>query len=220
MQFRSFNKIPRLNKECTITEKIDGSNVVVVVLDNKWINEYKYNGCPDSVCSPCYADRNEEVFRFISDYCLYEKDGTYVFAGSRQRWLKPGKQNDNFGFAGWVQTNAEQLINLGVGYHYGEWYGNGIQRRYGLDHKRFALFNTYKWTDNPDKPECCDVVPVLYKGTFDTEVVKVYLKSLIYEGSRMVKGFRKPEGLIVYHSAAKQYFKVLIENDDKPKNLV
>ena len=49
-----------------------------------------------------------------------------------------------FGFARWVETNRERLITLlGPGLHFGEWWGSGIQRGYGLTKgdKRFSLFN-------------------------------------------------------------------------------
>ena len=76
-------------------------------------------------------------------------DGT-VRAGSRSRWITP--EADNFGFARWVAEHAEELRALGIGYHYGEWWGAGIQRRYGLDHKRFSLFNVSLWADGAVRP--------------------------------------------------------------------
>src|SRR5687768_16084610 len=66
------------------------------------------------------------------------EDGT-VRAGSRTRWIAPG--DDNFAFAAWVDKNIDALRGLGPGFHYGEWWGAGIQRRYGLTEKRFSLFN-------------------------------------------------------------------------------
>src|SRR5687767_11177216 len=70
---------------------------------------------------------------------VVSEDGLTVTAQSRSTIITP--QNDNFGFAKWVQDNAEELKQLGPGYHYGEWWGCGIQRKYGLDEKRFSLFN-------------------------------------------------------------------------------
>ena len=65
------------------------------------------------------------------------EDFTTIRAGSRSRWITP--EDDNYGFARWVAANRDELLKLGPGYHYGEWWGAGIQRRYGLDHKRFSL---------------------------------------------------------------------------------
>src|SRR4051812_4307796 len=70
-------------------------------------------------------------------------DGLTVTAGSRSRWITP--EADNFGFARWVAEHAEELRALGPGFHFGEWWGSGIQRRYGLDEKRFSLFNVGRW---------------------------------------------------------------------------
>jgi hypothetical protein len=101
----------------------------------------------------------------------------------------------------------------------GEWYGRGIQRGYGLPDKRFALFNTARWTD--ERPACCDVVPVLTDTTGDrlNVEVRVALECLRNNGSRIAPGFMNPEGVVVYHSAAGTYFKALLENDEIPKGI-
>lgn len=39
-------------------------------------------------------------------------------------------------------------------------------------------------------------------------------------GSFAAPGFMRPEGIIVYHSASGHVFKVLLEDDDRPKGLV
>ncbi len=78
-----------------------------------------------------------------------------VYASSRKRWITPEK--DNFGFARWAEENKETLIaDLGPGMHYGEWWGQGIQRTYDWGEKRFSLFNVRRWgalTANED-PRC------------------------------------------------------------------
>lgn len=74
------------------------------------------------------------------------EDGEMLF-GSRSRWITP--EDDNFGFARWATGNREDLLKLGPGQHFGEWWGAGIQRRYGLTEKRFSLFNVSRWSD-PD----------------------------------------------------------------------
>ena len=67
-------------------------------------------------------------------------DGDTIMAGSRNRWITP--QDDNHGFAAWVSANREQLMALGNGRHFGEWWGAGIQDGYGQTEKFFSLFNT------------------------------------------------------------------------------
>lgn len=147
---------------------------------------------------------------------LIEPNGT-IFAASRTRYVTP--ESDNYGFAGWVQRNAEDLLNLGIGRHFGEWYGNGINRNYGLKEKRFALFNTLRWADKAI-PTCCELAPVLYTGPFDTKVIDIALHNLAQFGSVAVPGYMKPEGIIIYHVAANVMFKKTIDGDGHPKSLL
>jgi len=146
---------------------------------------------------------------------VYVSEDGVVMAGSRNRWITP--EQDNFGFAKWVKDNEEELRKLGPGHHYGEWWGAGIQRRYGLDHKKFSLFNVDRWQE--DRPVCCDVVPVLYRGVFDTAEVERCIDSLCANGSVAAPGFMNPEGVVVYHVAGRVGFKKTIERDEVPKTL-
>jgi hypothetical protein len=153
-----------------------------------------------------------------------------MFAGSRTKWITPGKQTDNHGFAAWVKDNAEELFKLGPGQHFGEWWGGKIQRGYGLKEKRFSLFNTGRWAERDragapllegqhEAPACCHVVPVLYSGPFSEQMIRSSLNDLQIRGSRAVSGFMNPEGIVIYHTAANISFKVTLEGDDKPKSL-
>ena len=141
------------------------------------------------------------------------EDGT-VRAGSRKRWLTP--ESDNFGFASWVRENEDELRGLGPGRHYGEWWGRGIQRQYGISERRFSLFNTDRW--GAWRPACCDVVPLLYVGEFDGGVVVDLLDSLRRLGSSAAPGFMRPEGVVIYHVAGRCGFKATIEGDRHPKS--
>lgn len=141
-------------------------------------------------------------------------DLSIVRAGSRSRWITP--EDDNYGFARWVSENADELRKLGPGYHYGEWWGQGIQRRYGLTEKRFSLFNAGRWADEAARPKCCHVVPTLAIGVQE-DAVEAALRCLRETGSAAAPGFMRPEGIIVYHSASRSLFKVTLENDDEPK---
>jgi hypothetical protein len=166
----------------------------------------------------------EKISRLKRNVVITEKiDGTnacvvispegIVSAQSRSKVITP--DDDNYGFARWVEDNAEQLAGLGEGYHFGEWWGAGIQRRYGMDRKVFSLFNCGRWhADNPPPP-CCSVVPIIAQGHL-TDADKA-LEDLNANGSRAAPGFMKPEGIIVYHSAARMYFKMTIEKDDEWK---
>jgi hypothetical protein len=126
------------------------------------------------------------------------------------------RPSDNFGFARWGTEHAEELIaGLGEGRHYGEWWGPGIQRRYGVKEKTFSLFNTKRWGE--DRPACCSVVPVLYEGLFTEWAVNDVLVKLKDEGSLASPGFMRPEGIVIWHTASRTLFKKTIENDEVPK---
>ena len=176
--FKGFGKIPRLNRNISITEKIDGTNACVVILDN--------------------GD---------------------VLAQSRNRMITV--EDDNAGFAKWVAENAADLKEtLGAGYHYGEWWGSGINRGYGATkgEKFFSVFNAGRWT-NEDFVHIPNmyVVPILYEGPFDQAMINFCIENLRTAGSLAKLGYMKPEGIIVWHEAARQMFKVTLEDDEKPK---
>lgn len=175
-EFASFSKIPRLNREIVITEKIDGTNAQI---------------------------------------CITE-DGEFL-VGSKKKWITP--KDDHFGFAKWAYEHKEELMELGVGSHYGEWWGQGIQRGYGIKEKRFSLFNVGRWTEE-NTPQCCHVVPIIKSGLFNETNIQNSLNYLKTFGSFAVPGYMNPEGIIIYHTALDGYFKVTLENDDIPKKLI
>lgn len=145
------------------------------------------------------------------------EDGA-VIAGSGNRWITP--ESDNYGFASWVAEHEDELQELGPGHHYGEWYGLGIQRGYGLTEKRFALFNVDRWEEM--RPACCDVVPVIsvVSDVFAlSNSVECAAQILRKFGSRIAPGFMNPEGIVIYHTAARQLYKMTLENDATPKAL-
>lgn len=149
---------------------------------------------------------------------IYINDtGENVFAGSRTRWIQPG--DDNFGFAKWVQENKEELITLGPGSHFGEWWGLGIQRTYGLKEKRFSLFNVKRWADAGSRPSCCGVVPILWEGLLGDINCSGIMKSLADNGSTAAPGFMKPEGIVVFHTHSGSLFKMTLDKNDAAKGV-
>lgn len=201
-EFVGFQKMARLSRDCVVSEKIDGTNAQVYIVEQDGFH--------------------------LSD-ALYQSDGLALFAGSRKRWVYP--ESDNFGFAGWCVDHGDELLELGPGRHFGEWWGQGIQRHYGLTERRFSLFNTIRWCLHDAEPErivtgdprqekyqervpaCCGLVPVLYRGPFDTETIDCILDSLEVQGSAAVDGFMNPEGIVVYHIAANTAFKKTLGDD-------
>ena len=154
----------------------------------------------------------------LSDNVIAVKDGFSMRVGSRTRWIKPG--DDNMGFAKWCLENSDDLFTLGEGRHFGEWWGSGIQRNYGLPkgEKRFSLFNVSRW-DGELRPKCCHVVPTLWKGIINTEAVDNIMEDLKINGSYAFKGFMKPEGIVLFHVAGNVGFKKTLDKDEIPKSL-
>ena len=196
--FVPFPKMARLRRDILITEKIDGVNAQIVIVPRGTYADGNLFGKPVADCG-----------------------ASWIYAGSRNRWVT--QEDDNFGFAGWVQDNKEELVKLGQGRHFGEWWGRGIQRGYGIQHRRFSLFNVSRWS-HPNSiksfPECCDIVPLLYSGPFSTEATDSALRYLEVAGSRAAPGFMNPEGIAVWHTAANVGFKQTLKDDGMPKSLV
>lgn len=178
--FEAFPKIPRLNRNMVITEKIDGTNAAIGITDEG------------------------------------------IYAQSRRRIITP--EDDNAGFARWVQANKEQIIELlGPGLHFGEWWGSGIQRGYDMDEKYFSLFNTSRWahTFESDRNSIeglnMRTVPLLMQWTFDNAIIDSMIENLKSNGSAAAPGYMNPEGVVVFLPAANSMFKVTCTHDEISK---
>jgi hypothetical protein len=141
-----------------------------------------------------------------------------MWVDSRNRWLVPEGEGpkgcDNFGFAQWCKENEEELRKLGPGRHYGEFYGRGIGRNYGLQTRHFALFNTKRWgAHNPNTPACCQVVPVLADAPAPRvhALIEERMTFLRIYGSVHVPGFMQPEGIVVYFPGQDAHFKGILD---------
>lgn len=201
--FKRFESLTRFSHDWVITEKIDGTNACIVV---------------------DYDERmawGDQEF----DYAIIAKVGSYfVYAQSRNYLITPEK--DNAGFANWVKNNATTLVGmLGEGRHYGEWCGAGIQRRYGLATKKFALFNTHRWRDLSNHPDGglldgqLTCVPVLAEGYMDNpgQVALQCMDTLRAEGSQFAPGFMDPEGVVMRHNPSGTVFKKTFDYDEQGK---
>lgn len=193
IEFKPFPKIFRLNREIVVTEKIDGTNSQIHIQE----------GSPNELDAiDAWHDDNTGT-------------DMVMFAGSRNRWLTAEK--DNFGFAKWAIENKIELRKLGAGTHFGEWWGTGIQRGYGVP-KTFSLFNVARWGDDSEnRPKCCSVVPILYQGLFDQAAIKECVERLRSHGSLAAPGFMKPEGIVIFHTQGNFGLKVTLEKDEKAK---
>ena len=199
MEFEPWPSINRLNKDAIYTEKIDGTNSAVVV-------------------APYTTDTDKSK---AVDVVSIDGDLYGIWAQSRKRFITPG--DDNFAFALWVYNNAPALVRtLGVGRHFGEWWGSGIQGGYGLPkgERRFSLFNVKRWEmqlthkhGHKDLKELY-MVPVLDRSVFSTVRARELVEELREHGSFASPGFMKPEGVVVFHTASQTPYKTFLENDD------
>lgn len=173
-----------------------------------------------------------KIFRYSRDVIVTEKlDGTnaavvieggqLVSCQSRTKKITP--QDDNYGFAAWAYTNGKFLAEkLGDGYHYGEWWGQGIQRKYDMTRKVFSLFNVSRWaeiaTDSYSDAIGLCVVPVLWRGDMNDLNVAQIMANLELGGSVAGGGFKKPEGIVIYHTQGNFLLKKTFEKDVEGKN--
>lgn len=202
VQFQKWPKISRWDSPVVITEKIDGSNAAVVI-----------EALDEDQAFP--ADALAHVVHQWNRYAVY--------AQSRNRFLDLG--SDNFGFAGWVDEWATDLVEiLGPGRHYGEWWGSGIQRAYGLSkgERNFSLFDTGRWQDVlASHFDTSDVVGlrrtpiILCTDDFDPVQVTWALNTLNRAGSFAAHGFMKPEGIVIHFEHNKASFKAFCEGEKK-----
>lgn len=201
--FEAWPKTPRLFRESmVITEKIDGTNSAVGVKSFP----------PGSLCTEGWPDA-----------CLIERpEADYlVYAQSRKRIITPSA--DNYGFASWVWVNAGELARvLGPGLHYGEWWGRGLYRGYGVDGNYFSLFNTRRWKhlaipqarESIKPPEGLRVVPILSTHTLDIQHIQDTMAALKVTGSHAAPGFMDPEGICVFLPLVGRPFKVTFDGDN------
>jgi hypothetical protein len=186
--FTAFPKITRLHRAVVITEKLDGISAAVIIAP--------YAGAP------------------LAEWTDLEEHHWGMWAQYRNRYITAA--DDRFGFVKWITHNSAVLRGLGPGTHHGEWWGQGINRGYGLKEKRFSLFDLNLWQSN--RPPCCSVVPTIIQGTGFRQV-DYALAWLRGNGSLAAPGFREPEGIMAYHAHSNSFFKATLENDELPKTL-
>ena len=199
-EFKGYQKVPRWSRDILITEKIDGTNAQILIEEARDLHPPHFEGST-------YVTR---------------PDGSVVriTAGSRSQFLTA--QKDNHGFAKWVALNALELSTLGPGRHFGEWWGKGVNRGYGMDHKVFSLFNVLRWSDQygseaMNRPLCCETVPVFYKGprvpNNGQDQVDMAAARLAFGGSLAAPGYVNPEGIVIMHLASNHVYNFTLDGD-------
>jgi hypothetical protein len=93
-EFESFPKIPRLSRDVTVTEKIDGSNVQVVI-----------QRLPPEPPAFLHA---------VTQTVVYDNSCYAVFAGSRSRWVTLPAGSPTMRMS-WSSSSARGAITTGGG---------------------------------------------------------------------------------------------------------
>lgn len=217
VEFVKWDSTARLFRDVIVTEKLDGTNACVIFERLDMIDAPDIEGWMPN-----------RALRVFDDAGIHYA----VYAQSRNRLITPS--SDNAGFAKWVEQNYQQIFYvLGEGRHYGEWWGQGVGRKYDMTEKVFSVFNTagwYKQEDNGDS-RCARVgltginircVPVLATTTFNEDRIREVADKLRIAGSFATaewtgKAFSKPEGICIYHKAADTIFKYTFDSNDQHK---
>lgn len=196
--FERFPSLTRFSQGWTVTEKLDGTNAQILITEGNLLTEGEFK------------------------QRLGDKDGLSIFAGSRNRMITPAA--DNNGFARFVSDNAKDLVEaLGEGRHFGEWWGQGIQRHYGLKEKRFSLFNVARWIgpkQGGKLPDRVDVVPHMILNDYIGDTSSTFesiMNELKTDGSHAAPGFMNPEGIVMHHRASGTTFKKTFDYDEAGK---
>lgn len=148
----------------------------------KWPKTKRFNGLAITITEKIDGTNGQ----------IYIDEDNNITVGSRNRIITP--DSDNYGFAKWVYENEEEILKLGRGRYYGEWWGEGIQKnRYGVEGKHFSIFNTMRPADT--LPDIVSQVPILYSGEYTSGGVAYVFQHLKETGS--VLGGNDPEGIII-----------------------
>ena len=186
LTFEKFGKIGRLNKTCTITEKVDGTNAQIMFdeFGNFLVGSRKREifpngteGQPKSCDNAGFAlwvnDNHEELFEYLGEGRHF---GEWAGKGVQKRYKNLDEKRfylfNTFRFGTEENPVPDYLLEVGL-----------------------------------------DVVPILYEGVFTTELVDDVMLSLKHEGS-WVDESDNPEGVIVYHHGLRTYAKVTFDFDE------
>ena len=147
-----------------------------------------------------------------------DSDVTHVVTfGSRNKWIDV--HSDNAGFANFFTPHIDKIVrvpeilkanavneldnrnkacNMPIRI-YGEWFGQSIQRTYGLKQKLFMPFHTLlaKALIEAGVPNIIEPF-IFYTGKFDKSISDGFMDTLKTHGSCVVPGYFQAEGIVVY----------------------
>jgi len=189
LKFEGMEKIGRMKRECTITEKIDGTNAQILFDEDGNLlvgsrkreiwpegTEGKPKGCDNTGFARWVYDNRDELFEFLGqgrhfgEWCGGKIQRGYGIKERKFLLFNSGR------FGEGKQEIPEGLVESGLG-----------------------------------------VVPILYQGVFTTDAIDDVMDDLKATGSHFVVGFMNPEGIVVYHHAIRRNFKITFEHDGTGK---
>ena len=189
--FEKFEKIGRMNRKCTITEKIDGTNAQICfgedgeilvgsrtrqIWPEGWIDKPK--GCDNAGFAEWVYGNRDKLFEFL------------------------GKGRH---FGEWCGGKIQR--------------GYGLNYRCFLLFNTFRFGEGKQEIPIDLQAKGLGIVPILYEGDFSTGVVDCAMEDLLVRGSQFSKGFMNPEGVVVYHHSIRKMFKVTYKNDKTGKGI-
>ncbi len=188
-EFTTFPSIPRLFREMVITEKIDGTNAQINVLEDGTV----LAGSRSRYITP--EDDNFGFARWVREHEEQLREG-----------LRIGQH-----FGEWWGSSIQRGYGLEKGDKRFSLFN--VKRWWSMQNEGAGM--AYDAALIP--PECCSVVPVVYVGPFNTDTVNYSLATLSMTGSIAAQGFMKPEGIVVFHKASGHLFKYTLDKNDGHK---
>lgn len=193
MRFRRFQHIPDLQSDCIITELIDGMTAQIAIWEvppsryREVVEDTDLPGMPAPAFRPLVFTRGGKFYE--------------MRAGGPDGWLTP--ISDKFGFAKWVEENAEFCTALlAPGRNHGVWFGPGIGRDYAVTKAMFAPLALPAGVYSPIR------VPVLHRGPFYMDDIEAILEELQRTGSKFIPGYMNPAGIVIEHCRTRKLFKI------------
>jgi len=183
-----FKRYPRIKRSLglgnmLITEKIDGTNAMFVIEDKKLT----------------LLGTHRRQLLMIGDPKLIEHYQHIPDLEYRESLMAEEPRRAHFGFVGWCEDHKEELESIGDGVYYGEWVTpevKGCQRYPYEGPPKLFLFCPQRWPEQRPQPACLDLVPTLYRGPFNEEMIQTVIDEL--DGDSVAfPGSDNPEGIII-----------------------
>lgn len=141
--------------------------------------------------------------------------GKVLRAGSRKQWLD--EKRDNHGFYKFVCENAALLYRLDPGYHYGEFIGPGIQRKYQTKSGKSELyFFDLRLEERFRDSEVIHTVPLLETHSLSVPWKDFYLAHKA--NPSQIDGVTPKEGVMIHIPGINQRIKVIFDEANKIKD--